>query len=254
MKLILLQTDIKWMDVQANLEGLDILVDTLPDADLLVLPEMFATGFCMEPEQVAELEEGEILKWMKMAAHRQNIALTGSVSVREGMHFYNRMYFVEPNGITSFYDKRHLFSYGQEDCYYTPGNRRMVVTYRGVRFLLQVCYDLRFPVWSRNRKDYDVALYVANWPVSRIGVWKTLLEARAFENQCFVVGVNRVGSDPQCMYNGQTTAYDFYGRNLGSLTEDCAGWLEIELDLEALEKARRKFPVLQDGDIFKLDS
>ena len=164
--------------------------------DLFVLPEMFSTGFCTSPEGIAESSDSATLQWMKQKAAEHNCAIAGSVSVEENGKFYNRFYFVHPDGNVQWYNKKHLFTYGGEDKHYTAGQERVVVNFRGVRFLLEVCYDLRFPVWSRNRGDYDAAIYVASWPSPRVEAWKALLRARAIENQCYVLGVNRVGRIP----------------------------------------------------------
>ena len=168
--------------------------------------------------------------------------------------FYNRLYFVRPDGSVEHYDKRHLFTYGGEDKHFTRGNRRVVVAWRGVRLLLEVCYDLRFPVWSRNRGDYDAALYVASWPKSRVEAWSTLLRARAIENQCYVVGVNRIGEDPNCEYCGCSAIIDPYGRTLAECERDKECLAEAELDMEALRAFRAKFPVLRDADRLRIEN
>ena len=160
---------------------------------------------------------------------------------------------MKPGGQTEWYDKRHLFTYGGEHHTYTPGSQRTVVEWRGMRFLLQVCYDLRFPVWSRNRGDYDVALYVASWPTPRVEAWKALLRARAIENQCYVVAVNRVGEDPSCQYCGGSAVIDPYGKTLAACEDGCACEAEAVIDIDVLEDFRKKFPVLGDADAFRLE-
>ena len=172
--------------------------------------------------------------------------------MEDGGRYYNRLCFVHPDGRVETYDKRHLFTYSGEHRHYTHGTRRVVVNFRGVRILLQVCYDLRFPVWSRNRGDYDVALYVASWPVGRIEAWSALLRARAIENQCYVVGVNRVGRDPVAEYSGASVVIDPYGRTVATCEDHHISAAEAVLDLERLAAFRRKFPVLEDGDAFEL--
>ena len=168
--------------------------------DLIVLPEMFTTGFCVDPSHTADvIDDGSAaVAWMRRMAVRYDAAVAGSVAVADGERYFNRMYFVRPDGCVEYYDKRHLFAMGGEADHYTAGHRRVVVGWRGVRILLQVCYDLRFPVFARSRGDYDMIVYAANWPTPRIAVWDTLLRARAIENQCYVAGVNRAGQDPWC--------------------------------------------------------
>ena len=250
MRVVILQQDIAWADPAENMRRAEAAIDRRPGADLYVLPEMFATGFATHPEGVAEKADSETLRWMVRKAAACRAAVAGSLAVEDGGRYYNRLYFVHPDGRVETYDKRHLFTYSGEDCHYTRGMRRVVVTFRGVRILLQVCYDLRFPVWSRNRGDYDVALYVANWPVGRIEAWSALLRARAIENQCYVVGVNRVGRDPMADYSGASVIIDPYGRTVAAC-EDCVSTAEAELDMERLTAFRKKFPVLEDGDAFE---
>ena len=178
--------------------------------------------------------------------------MAGSVSIKENGKFYNRFYFVYPDGTYCSYDKRHLFTYGGEHKTFTAGKERVIVTYQGVRILLQICYDLRFPVWSRNRKDYDMVIYVASWPTLRVEVWSALLRARALENQCYVAGVNRVGEDPSCQYSGGTALIDPYGHTLGACKDGEEGEVTADIDMEELERFRQKFPVLDDADAFEL--
>lgn len=217
--------------------------------DLMVLPEMFTTGFCADPsDAVGVIDDGTAaVAWMRRMAERYDAAVAGSVAVAEGGRYFNRMYFVRPDGSAEHYDKRHLFTMGGEADHYTAGRRRVVVEWCGVRILLQVCYDLRFPVFARNRGDYDMIIYSANWPTPRIAVWDTLLRARAIENQCYVAGVNRAGRDRWCEYCGHTAFADAYGR----VATSCAEGEDLvigEVDMDALEAFRRKFPVLDDRD------
>lgn len=253
MKIILLQTDICWADPVANVARLGKVIDCYDKVDLFVLPEMFSTGFCTLPEGIAEPVDSPTLQWMKQMACAHDCALAGSISIEEDGKFYNRFFFVHPDGKVQWYDKKHLFTYGGEDKHYTAGTERVVVDFRGVRFLLEVCYDLRFPVWSRNRGDYDVALYVASWPSPRVEAWKALLRARAIENQCYVLGVNRVGKDPYCDYCGGTAAIDPYGRTLVACEDDKSEQIEVSIDMNELEAFRKKFPVLDDADAFTLN-
>ncbi len=255
MRLTLLQQDIEWAATQTNLARTERSIAATRGSDLYVLPEMFATGFNVVPDGIAEdAHDSLTLDWMHRMADGHDAAIAGSVAVREtDGSCRNRFYFVRPGGNVDFYDKRHLFAYGNEHLHYRRGEERVIVEWRGVRFLLQVCYDLRFPMWSRNGhladadNLYDVILYTASWPSSRMEVWSTLLRARAMENQCYVCGVNRVGSDPVCNYVGRTTFVDAYGN-----AQECGGngetALTAELDLPKLRAFRSKFPVLNDRD------
>lgn len=236
MRTVILQTDIVWGDAEANRRNLTELIGSYEGVDLFVLPEMFATGFGFPPQQVAEPEVGgPTLEWMRRMAQEGNCAVAGSVAVRTASDtFRNRFYFVFPDGNVEYYDKRHLFAFGGEHLEYTPGDRRVIVTYKGFRILLQVCYDLRFPVWMRNRNDYDMMLFVANWPVGRRAVWDVLLQARAIENQCYVLGVNRVGTDPVATYNGGSIILNAYGKTVAACEEGAVCGAEVVLELEPL--------------------
>lgn len=252
MKIVILQTDICWTNPAANIQRADEILSRYTDGDLFVLPEMFSTGFCTRPQGVAEPEGGGTLLWMKRKVAERGCAMAGSVAVEEDGRYYNRFYFVHPTGEVQHYDKKHLFTYGGEHRQYTPGTQRVIVSYRGVRFLLQVCYDLRFPVWSRNRKDYDAILYVASWPTPRVGAWKALLRARAIENQCYVIAVNRVGEDPTCQYSGGSAIISPYGETLAACEDGMACEAEAVININDLEDFRKKFPVLNDADDFNL--
>ena len=249
MKLTILQRNIEWANPVLNVERADEAIDRNSGADLYVLPEMFSTGFCTQPEGIAEPSDSDTLKWMKRKAAQTNAAIAGSVAVEEQGRYYNRFYFVKPDGEVVYYDKKHLFTYGGEHLRFTAGEERVVVEWRGVRILLEVCYDLRFPVWARNRGDYDMILYVASWPTPRVGAWSALLVARAIENQCYVAGVNRVGKDPACEYSGGSVIIDPYGRALATCADNTECEAMAEIDMEALEAFREKFPVLKDADI-----
>lgn len=253
MKITLLQQDIVWADPLQNVQRADDAINRHPGADLYVFPEMFSTGFCTASDAPLELMEGDTLRWMRRKAVETDAAIAGSLAMAgEDGKRRNRFLFVKPDGTLSAYDKRHLFTYGGENRYFEPGSRRVVVNFRGVRILLQVCYDLRFPVWSRNQGDYDLMLYVASWPHSRMEVWNTLLKARAIENQCYVAGVNRVGTDPTCVYSGGTQLVDAYGRVLAACESGEEGVVSAVLDLEKLAAFRQKFPVLADADDFEI--
>lgn len=248
MKVTLLQQDIVWANPAENRQRAERAILSAPGSDLYVLPEMWNTGFATKPTGIAETADGETLRWMKQMAAGKDAAVAGSIAIRESDGTYrNRFYFVKPSGQVEFYDKHHLFSYGGENEHYTAGQERTVVEWRGVRFLLLVCYDLRFPVWSRYRDDYDAILYVASWPMQRMRAWRILLRARAIENQCYVLGVNRVGHDPQCEYVGGTVAVDPYGRDT-ECAESMETTLTAELDMEFLHSFQEKFPQLKERD------
>ncbi len=252
MKITTVQCDIEWMQKEKNLGRLSRLINDCEATDIIVLPEMFATGFCMDSAKIAEPADGEVLRWMHAEARKHNAAVVGSVATQDEGNYYNRLLFVEPDGNTTAYDKRHLFTYSGENKNYSAGEKRIVAESRAARILLQVCNDLRFTVWSRNQNDYDVAIYVASWPTSRIAVWDTLLKARAIENQCFVVGVNRTGVDPACEYPGHSTIIHPYGKVITIHPEDKESSITTEIDMETLFVFRDKFPVLHDSDHFRL--
>lgn len=241
--------DISWKDKDANYHTIQKAAQYI-STDILLLPEMFATGFYMKPNEIAD-ENEETLRWMKSLAKERQTAVCGSVAVKENDIFYNRMYFVEPNGTFYSYDKRHLFSYSGEDKTYTPGKEKVIVHYKGWRILLQVCYDLRFPVFTRNNDNYDVILYVANWPKSRIDAWQTLLKARAIENQAYVFGLNRIGIDGNNLqYPESSYCYFADGTEVSTTSENI---ISSEFTREKLENFREKFPFLSDRDHFSLN-
>ena len=251
MKVVILQHNIVWANPMENQARLEQEIDRQPGADLYVLAEMWSTGYAPKPEDVAE-RDGASLQWMQRMAGKYNAAIAGSIAVEENGEFRNRLYFVKPDGSVEYYDKRHLFTYGGEHLQFTRGEHRVVVEWRGVRFLLEICYDLRFPVWSRNCGDYDAILYVASWPTPRIEAWRTLLRARAIENQCYVIGGNRVGEDPNCKYCGCSAIIDPYGRTLAECERDEECRAESLIDTEALTAFREKFPVLRDRDDYTI--
>ena len=241
MRTAIVQHEIRERDMEWTLLHIAGLMDEQSGADLYVLSEMFATGFMAEG---AEDKAERVFAWMKEQAQRRNAAIAGSIAVKDGEQLRNRLYFVRPDGSYEYYDKRHLFSYAGEQETYAAGERRVVTEWRGVRFLLQVCYDLRFPVFSRNHDDYDAMIYVANWPQKRREVWQTLLKARALENQCFVIGVNIVGSE----YVGDSVIHDAYGHTIAQCTPGKTETAAAELDMNELQRFREKFPVLRDRD------
>ena len=247
-RIAIVQRDIVWQDIDVNLRALEQMLAGI-EVDIVVLSEMFQTGFVTEPEEVAD--DGRTLSWMMGVAAQHNFAIVGSVVVKEGERYYNRMYFVKPTGEVEYYDKHHLFSVGGEDKRFTAGDRRVVVEWRGVRYLLEICYDLRFPVWSRQRGDYDAIVYSALWPKPRRAVWRTLLQARAIENQAWVVGVNRVGSEPELEYAGDSMVVD----HMGSIVVDAAEREVIEVvDIasEEIARFRERCNVARDADNFEI--
>ncbi len=252
MNVKLFQQDIIWGDPEANRRKLDEVLAANAGADLYVFPEMFTTGFATMEGATVEESDGPVLEWMKEKARTLDAAIAGSVALKTGAKCANRLFFVTPEGDVTWYDKRHLFYYGGEGTRFEPGQKRTVVEFRGVRFLLLVCYDLRFPVWIRNRDDYDAILVVANWPDARALAWNTLLQARAIENQCYVLGCNRVGQDPACNYTGYTKVINPYGEIVASVPNDTEGLASATLDLAFLKAYARNFPVLENADSFTL--
>ena len=252
MKVCLVQYDIAWGDPAANLRHLDALLDAAERADLYVLPEMFTTGFATLPDAEVEREPAEGLAWMRRKAAQLDAAIAGSIALEPAGSdkSVNRFYFVRPDGSFLHYDKRHLFGYGGESERFRGGAERLVIEYRGVRFLPAVCYDLRFPVWLRNRDDYDAMILVANWPDVRRFAWDTLLRARAIENACYVFGVNRIGADPACRYDGGTAFIGPFGETLAQAEDGREGCVCGTIDLRHLADYRAKFPVLTDAEDF----
>jgi predicted amidohydrolase len=243
-----LNLDISWKNKEQNYKQIEEEFSSV-EADLFLLPEMFSTGFCMEADEVAD-RNLETLTWMKSFAKRKNSAVAGSVSVEENGKFYNRFYFVFPDESFEYYDKRHLFSYSGEDKIYTAGTERKIIDYKGFRILLQVCFDLRFPVFARNQDDYDAMLYVANWPKSRVDAWKSLLKARSIENQAFLFGLNRIGTDGYNLeYEESSQVYFPDGKEI-SIREN--NLIRTEWHLEELQEFRNKFPFLKDRDGFEI--
>lgn len=258
MKIALLQTDIVWCDEPQNIARANSLIESSPVAELYVLPEMWSTGFVIEAQKVAVQEQdSEALRWMCRTAAERDCAVVGSLVIREQDKFFNRLFFVTKEGVVARYDKRHLFRIGGETKRFTAGTERVVVEWRGVRFLLQVCYDLRFPVFARNRMvdgqpEYDVALYVANFPTVRMQAWARLAAARAIENQAYVVAVNRTGKDGYAECSGGSVLFDAEGEPVIA-ADDSHGLYMADLDMAALAELRRQFPTLRDGDDFLIN-
>ena len=253
LKCLLIQTQLFWADPEANRQHLeDIVRGRGSDCDLVVFPETFTSGFLGDAEAAPETMEGATLEWMKILAGELDCVICGSaaISITEGTA--NRFLWVQPDGQVQFYDKRHLFTYGGEDRRYVAGSERKVFHYRGWRICPQICYDLRFPAWCRNRDDYDALLFVSNWPQPRTPAWTALLKARAIENQCYVIGVNRSGKDPRGLeYAGGSAVYDPLGETVLDLGAD-EGSGGITIDLDKVKSIRAQLPFLQDADSFKL--
>lgn len=251
-----IQTIIHWEDIPANLNMLASKISGLPGkSHVVVLPEMFTTGFSMNPAPLAD-QYASTLEWMQQTAKDNRIILTGSIIAKDGDRFYNRMIWMQPDGNFGFYDKRHLFAFSGEHHHYASGDKRLITSVLGWKFNLQVCYDLRFPVWARHSSsenpEYDVLVYVANWPEARSHAWKSLLVARAIENQCYVIGVNRCGTDARDIYySGDSMIVDPLGETVAHLAHD-EGILTYTLNRELLNNTRTRFPFLKDGDQFKL--
>jgi omega-amidase len=250
LNLTIIQPDIIWGDIDANLEHLDVLISgNKAPTDLIMLPEMFSTGFSMDAKNLAETNTGKAYKWMLNKADKYKAAITGSLIYTENNKYFNRLYWINPDGEFFIYDKRHLFRMGREDQIYERGNKRLIVHYKGWRICPLICYDLRFPVWSRNKNEYDLLVYVANWPAARNQVWNILLRARAIENQCFVVGVNRVGRDGENIhYIGESCVIHPKGYLSTGIHEPIEQVINYTIDLQELMDFRMKFPTLNDAD------
>jgi len=280
-----IQSNLHWENKAANLQMFEEKIRQLQGTELVILPEMFSTGFSMKTQELAEKMDGPTLAWMKKLSAEKRIILTGSLIIEDGGNYYNRLIWMLPNGQYGYYDKRHLFAYGEEDRHYTPGNKRLIASVKGWKINLLVCYDLRFPVWSRQKPadssladivatemeahdfpmpppeeagssateqlpEYDLLVYVANWPERRNHAWKTLLQARAIENQCYVVGVNRVGTDGNGNYHsGDSMIVDAMGTVLYTKPHE-EDIFTITLEKGPLEEVRNKLPFLKDGDRF----
>ncbi len=263
LRISLVQTPLHWEDKKANLDMFQKKITGIPDkTELIILPEMFSTGFSMEKESLAETMDGETVEWMRNTAAKKSAIITGSIIAKEdgaeGAAFFNRLIWMLPTGEFGFYDKRHLFTYGKEDQHYSVGKKRFIASVNGWKINLQICYDLRFPVWlrqyhaqePRTQPEYDLLIVVANWPSARSHAWKTLLQARAIENQCYVIGVNRTGSDGKGLqYAGESMIVGPLGESIKMLgAEDII--FSHTLDREKLEEVRLKFPFWRDADMF----
>jgi omega-amidase len=248
-----IQTDIIWENISENLKEYESKIEKI-NSDIIILPEMFSTGFTMEPQKVAEEMDGRTVNWMKENSKKINSAICGSIIIKENNNYYNRFIWINPDGTLYKYDKKHLFSFAGEDKNYTSGSSKIIIEYKGWKICPLICYDLRFPVWSRNTEDYDILIYVANWPSKRKHAWKTLLTSRAIENQCYVIGVNRVGFDVNGgFYSGETSVINALGEKMyiKSHNEDV---FTTTLDINELIKIRKQLPFLSDRDNFQIIS
>ena len=253
MKTALIQTDIVWENPTENRKILENKINSITqDIDLIILPEMFTSGFTMQPKSVSETMNGETISWLKEIAKTKNCAITGSLVIAENNNFYNRMVFVFPDGEIQHYDKKHLFTLAGEDKIYTSGNEKVVVKYNDWKICLQVCYDLRFPVFSRNTENYDLLIYVASWPKPRINAWDILLKARAVENLSYAIGVNRIGADNNNFeYIGHSQIVDELGNFIIEPTEN-EGVFIADLDKNKMLETRNKLNFLNDKDVFEV--
>ena len=257
MQIAAVQTSIFWESPSSNYVHLEQLLKKTDKVDLIILPEMFSTGFTMNSRNIAEENEGETLSWMKKLAKQKKAVITGSVVVEEEGNFYNRLYWVNPDNSYEIYDKKHLFRMAGENQFYSEGKKRLITEYKRMKFCPLICYDLRFPVWSRNidqknQTVYDCLIYVANWPEPRTDAWESLLKARAIENQSFVIGVNRIGKDGNGVtYSGGSRVFDYKGNRLDKFEYHNEQVEIINFDLSELQEFREKFPAYLDADRFR---
>jgi omega-amidase len=253
MKAALIQASLFWENPIVNRNYFRDKIDSIAETiDLIVLPEMFTSGFSMNPNEMAETMQGETILWLQSMAKAKNSAITGSLIIKENNNFYNRLVFVFPSGEMRYYDKRHLFTLAGEDKVYASGKEKMIVDYLGWKICPLVCYDLRFPVFARNVEDYDLLIYVANWPKLRVNAWDILLKARSVENMCYTIGVNRIGLDNHNFeYVGHSQAVDCLGNYVLEPQEE-EGIFIVELDKQKMLKTRQKLGFLNDRDSFEL--
>jgi len=254
LKVVIIQTNLVWENPEENRRVLNDKINAIKTSvDLFVLPEMFTSGFTMNPASVAETMKGKTITWLKTIAKEKQVAITGSLVISENGNYYNRMVCVEPSGKITQYDKRHTFTLAGEHKVYTSGTEKVIFNYKGWKICPLVCYDLRFPVWARNVEDYDLLIYVANWPKVRINAWDALLKARAIENMTYCIGVNRVGLDGNDYeYSGYSAAYDVLGNRMDTILANKEALEIIVLEKEHIKKYREKLNFLNDKDNFSL--
>ena len=260
LNITLVQTDTVWKNIDQNLKNLTKKINDISnETDVIILPELFSTGFTMKGENLAETMDGKSVQWMKEISNKMECLVIGSLIINDNSSIYNRLIVSFPpdshrDGEVKYYDKRHLFSFAGEDKVFSSGETKLVFDYKGFKICPLVCYDLRFPVWARNTEEIDLLIYVANWPVARIQSWDILLKARAIENLCYSIGVNRVGVDNNnLVYNGHSAAYDTLGNVLTDFEEGKEGIKTIRLDKEYILKTRNKFGFLEDRDSFEIN-
>lgn len=253
MKIALIQAPLLWENPKQNRNYFENKINSIREnIDLIVLPEMFTSGFTMNPKAVAESMQGETVSWLQALAKMKNLAITGSLVIEENGNFYNRLVFVFPSGEMRSYDKKHLFTLAGENKTYTSGTEKMLLEYQGFKICSLICYDLRFPVFARNTEEYDVLIYVANWPKPRINAWDALLKARAIENMCYTIGVNRIGEDPNKHdYPGHSQVIDYLGNYLIEPQEN-EGVFITTINKNTLEATRQKLGFLNDRDAFTI--
>ena len=249
----IIQTELKWEDIDENLFRLTEKLSHVSNTDLIILPEMFSTGFTTNAKLVAERESGKAVNWLIKMATSKKTAITGSLVIEENENYYNRLFFVFPNGKYETYDKKHLFTLAKEHEHYSAGSEKIIVNYKGFKICPLVCYDLRFPVWIRNVEEYDLLIFVANWPNKRVKAWDALLKARSIENMCYTIGVNRVGLDGNDhLYSGHSAVYDALGEKISKENKETEFIEKVTLSLESVIKTRKDFGFLRDRDAFNL--
>jgi len=254
LNIAIIQSELIWENPEQNRHVFSEKINAISDSvDLIVLPEMFTTGFTMNPTKVAETMDGETINWLKHLAKEKNTAITGSLIIKEDNNYFNRLVFVHPTGEINTYDKRHTFTLAGEDKIYTSSNKKLIVNYKGWKICPMICYDLRFPVWARNTNDYDLLIFVANWPKPRIIAWNTLLKARAIENMSYTIGVNRIGTDTNGHeYSGNSAVYNALGEEISTIKPYKNITEIISISKEILDNTRNKFGFLEDKDEFRL--
>jgi len=255
LKVAIIQSNLVWENPIQNRLDFSKKIQAITDPlDLIILPEMFTTGFTMNPNIIAETMQGNTVEWMKQTAKDSQAAVTGSIVISENNDYYNRMLFIEPSGAVHFYDKRHTFTLAGEHLVYTAGKEQKILDYKGWKIMLQICYDLRFPVFARNTMDYDLIMYVANWPKPRIAAWDALLKARAIENMAYCIGVNRVGLDANNLeYPGHSVIYDLFGNIVEACEDNKEDVVIATLTKDHLKNSRQKLQFLNDRDAFTLE-
>lgn len=251
----LIQTDLIWENPELNRQKFERKINSLQtNVDVVILPEMFTTGFTMNASELAEKMDGKTIGWMQKLASEKQIAITGSLIIEENNHYYNRLVFVYPSKKIAYYDKRHSFSLAKENETYTAGTKKVIINYKGWKICPLICYDLRFPVWSRNVDKYDLLIYVASWPQKRIFAWDTLLKARAIENMSYTIGANRVGKDANDFdYNGHSIAIDTLGENISEEANEKDGIIFVTIDKTKQDIIRKKLSFLNDKDSFNIN-